>query len=107
METTEKTLKTHEINEITEKRVGWEVKEGKWYEIRDEWGCTLVKDKQYAEHGLVRIVSGDPKCNYDYTFDTYESAFEFAYEYEQSKEYLNLQEQQKNSKKYEQSQPYF
>ncbi|MEG3981846.1 hypothetical protein [Microcoleus sp. D3_18a_C4] len=103
----EKTLKTHEIYEITEKRKGWEIEEGgKWYEIRDEWGCTLAYDEHYAEHGTVTVISGDPKRNFNYAFDTYEAAFEFAYNYEQSSEYLELQELNKNMQIHQPQEPY-
>ncbi len=102
----EKTLKTHEIYEITEKRKGWEIEEGEWYEIRDEWGYTLAYDEDYAEYGTVTVISGDPKRNYNYAFDTYEAAFEFAYEYEQTELYSELQELNKDMRLHQSQDPY-
>lgn len=107
METTEKTLKTHEIYEIKEKRVGREVIEGNWFEIRNIWGYTLAKNEYYPETG-VQLIDNDKKYCHDYAFDSYESALEFVYAYEQTEAYVadvkELEELQRNFQKRQQNQ---
>ncbi|PSB52149.1 hypothetical protein C7B67_08150 [filamentous cyanobacterium Phorm 6] len=99
METTEKTLKHHEIYEITEKRVGWKVEKGNWFEIRNIWDYTLAKNEYYPETG-VQLIDNNKKYCHDYAFDSYEEALEFVYAYEQTEAYVadvkELEELQRN-----------
>lgn len=78
-------LKHHEIHEITEKRVGREIEEGKWFEIWNIWDYIVARDEYYALNGVVTLIGSEERYKYpNCAFDTYEEALQFIYCYEQT-----------------------